>query len=203
MVVAVFRKASSQPPAYVPQEVEGFTLMSAEEQGWYNTMPRHFITNFNFDEVFLDEVGLWGHIRRCLSNLDIAVQCASTMRLDTSDDRSETITFRVRDEPHLIMVEGLSLLLNFDLDANEIGNMSKEELDSFWLYLLDVEERKPKNIKNPAIPIPQTPVAMSVSCAASSSPAIHALPPTPWHVASGMLTLLLPNGWHVASSSPA
>lgn len=84
-------------------------------------------------------------------NLDIMIECASTMRLGTGDDGSDVITFRVSDDMHSISFEGLALLLGFDLDVGEVGNVSKEELDFFWLYLFDVEERKKGHIKNHAI----------------------------------------------------
>lgn len=70
-------------------------------------MQTHFIPNFDFDKVFLDEIGLWGDIRRCLSNLawvefhevgvgfnlDIMIECTSTMRLDRGGDISKVSNF--------------------------------------------------------------------------------------------------------------
>lgn len=70
-----------------------------------------------------------------------------------NDDGSETITFCVRDEPYSTIVEGPTLLLSFDLDADMATHVRKEELDSFWLRLSDVEERKRGNIRNPAIQV--------------------------------------------------
>lgn len=75
------------------------------------------------------------------------------MHLDTNDNDNEVITFRVRDASYLIAIEGLVLLLDFDLEADVYGEVNKEEIDSFWIRLSEVEERKRRNIQNPAIQV--------------------------------------------------
>lgn len=164
--VTAHGEGSSPSPTYVSRIVEeGFTLMSADEQWWYDAVRGRLNLNFNFDEFFLGEIGLSSDICRMLSNLcwigfheavigynlDIAIVVASTMQLGSGEHGSDAVTFHVCDEEHMITVDGLTPLLGFNLDADVVTHVSKEELNSFWLCLSPIEERKRGNFRNPAI----------------------------------------------------
>lgn len=132
--------ASSQPLAYMPLIIEkSFTVMSAEEQQWYNVVRGWLITNIDFNEPFLDEISLRSDIRQMLSNLgwirfhkavitynlDIATEVASTMQLGRGKDGSDALTFHVQDSEHMITVDGLAMLLGFDHGTDVVEVVSK------------------------------------------------------------------------------
>lgn len=119
----------------------------------------------DFDEFFLRVIQLWSDIRQMLPNigwigfheamigynLDMTIEVVSTMQLGIGEDGSNALTFHVCDEEHMITVDGLAVLVGFDLDGDVARHVSKDELNSFWLCLLSIEERKRGDIRNPAI----------------------------------------------------
>lgn len=66
---------------------EGFTLVSANVQRWYDAVRRRLVPNFDFDQQFLTDVERmlsnlgWGVFHQTLINYntDIAMEFASTM----------------------------------------------------------------------------------------------------------------------------
>lgn len=84
-------------------------------------------------------------------NIDIATKLASTMQLHIGEDGSDALSFHVRDEIHVVMVDVLAVLFGLDVGADVAGASNKEDMNSFSLHLSPVKERKRVNIRNPAI----------------------------------------------------
>lgn len=84
-------------------------------------------------------------------NLNIATEVGSTMQLDADEDGSDALVSHMCDETHVVTVDALAVLFGFDVGASVARDLSKEDMNSFWLRLLQVEEHKPGNIWRPAI----------------------------------------------------